>query len=161
MCDLVCDKRYIGRASYFKLLRYLDNKDFTYKLSLDENRAKDGVELRYRFSGRDNLLKDRPCSILEMILALSLRCEEHIMCDDDIGDQTGKWFWDMIDNLGLSDMQDEDFNKVYTDNVIYKFLNRQYQKDGLGGLFTVKNRNTDLRKVEIWYQMCWYLNTFL
>lgn len=46
-------------------------------------------------------LDNRPCSVLEMIIALAIRLEEHIMDDPDIGNRTGQWFWDMIVSLGL------------------------------------------------------------
>ena len=161
MCGLICDKKYIGHASYNKLLRYLNNKKFTYMLPMDENRLVDGLNLRFRFADESACHIDGECSILEMMVALSLRCEEHIMADDEIGDRTGRWFWEMIDNLGLESMYDDNFDKVYADKIIFRFLNREYEPNGDGSLFTINNRNVDLRKVEIWYQMCWYLDTII
>ena len=157
MCALICDKRYIGHASYNMLLKYLNKKKFTYILPLDENRLLDGLDLRFRFADENSYYIDGDCSVLEMMVALSLRCEEHIMSDDEIGNRTGRWFWEMIDNLGLESMYDN-FDKVYADKIIYRFLNREYEPNGDGGLFTVHNRNVDLRKVEIWYQLMWYLD---
>ena len=40
-------------------------------------------------------------------------------------------------------------------------MNRTYSPDGDGGLFTVRNCDRDLRNVEIWIQMCWYLDTIV
>lgn len=165
MYQLVCDER-DSEMSYRKLLYLLHDTDFNYTIPMDGNRAEDGTDLRYRF-GYENAydgpiiaayLDDRPCSVLEMMVALAIRCEEHIMCDPDIGDRTGQWFWNMIDNLGLGDMDDEGFDKNYAERVIQKFLNREYKRNGEGGLFTVKHYRKDLRSVEIWYQMCWYLD---
>lgn len=165
MYQLVCDER-DSEMSYRKLLYLLHDMDFNYTIPMDGNRAEDGTDLRYRF-GYENAydgpiiaayLDDRPCSVLEMMVALAIRCEEHIMCDPDIGDRTGQWFWNMIDNLGLGDMNDEGFYKNYAERVIQKFLNREYKRNGEGGLFTVKHYRKDLRLVEIWYQMCWYLD---
>ena len=82
------------------------------------------------------------------------------MYDIDIGDRTSVWFWNMIDNLGLSDMSDAHFNQPYVDDVIFRFLNRDYLPNGQGGLFTINNCSEDLRNVEIWYQLCWYLNAY-
>jgi hypothetical protein len=166
MCQLVYNKKYSGRLSYRKLLDYLYNAEFVYSIGTDGNRADDGIDLRYRF-GYERVytdviiaeyLDDRSCSILEMLVALAVRCEEHIMGDPDIGNRTGQWFWNMIINLGLNAMSDQNFNRRYTDGVISKFLNREYGRDGKGGLFTVDNCQRDLRNVEIWYQMCWYLD---
>ena len=103
-------------------------------------------------------LDNQPCSVLEMMIALAIRCEEHIMDDPDVGNRTGQWFWNMIMNLGLGSMTDDQFDKRYAEQVIERFLNREYEQDGEGGLFTVKHCKHDLRTVEIWYQMCWYLD---
>lgn len=157
---------YSRRLSYRKLLRHLHGVDFASPIPLDANRAEDGIDLRYRFgyekgySGRDisQNLDNRPCSVLEMMIALTIRCEEHIMDDPDIGNRTGQWFWNMIVNLGLGSMTDEKFDRDRTDEIIFRFLNHEYQPNGEGGLFTVKNPKRDMREVEIWYQMCWYLN---
>ena len=101
-------------------------------------------------------IRDR-CSVLEMMIALSMRCEEQIMDDPDIGNRTGQWFWDMIDNLGLGNMSDSKFDSLYVDEVLQRFLNRDYKRNGEGGLFTINRRGLDMRSVEIWYQMCWHL----
>lgn len=168
MCQLVYDKQYIGDRSYRKLLSKLHNIPFTYTIDMDGNRAADGIDLRYRFGYERNyedyiiasFLDDKPCSVLEMIVALALRCET-IMEDPDYGDRTGEWFWGMIESLGLESMDDTSFNRDYIDDVIDIFLSRDYGRDGRGGLFTIKHPKRDLRTVEIWYQMNWYLNSIL
>lgn len=169
MYQLVCNEKYLKRLSYRKLLTHLHDIEFTYIIGMDGNRAEDGIDLRYRFgyerqynnSMIATYLDDRPCSVLEMITALAIRCEEHIMDDPDIGNRTGQWFWNMISNLGLSSLNDTRFDSEYLNRVITRFLNREYKRNGEGGLFTVKNCKHDLRTVEIWYQMCWYLDDIL
>ena len=165
MCDLVCNDRHSRRVSYKKLLAYLHEREFTYILDMDGNRAEDGIDLRYRFAyekGYDYrliacYLDNRPCTILEMMVALAMRCEEHIMYDSDIGDRTEQWFWKMIDNLGLGNMTDSKFDKRYSDEVIDIFLDRKYKRNGEGGLFTIEHCEHDLRDIDIWYQLNWYL----
>jgi hypothetical protein len=138
-------------------------------MEMDSNRYEDGTDLRYRFGYIYNLdgsiitdyLDDRPCSVLEMLIALSIRLEEQIMNDPDIGDRTGQWFWDMIVNLGLGSMDDTKFNRKRTDIIVQRFLNREYERNGKGGLFTIEHCKEDLRDVEIWYQACWYLDKVL
>lgn len=168
--DWICELIDIGEElSYTKLLRHLDNVEFIYILDMDRNRMKDGIDLRYRFGYEmhypreliEDNLDNRPCSVLEMMVALAIRCEEGIMSDPDEGDRTGQWFWNMIDSLGLSDMIDSDFDKKYFDYVMRRFLNRKYNSDGEGGLFTIRRSQLDMRHVEIWYQMMWYLDEFL
>lgn len=162
--NLVCGGR-LGRGlSYRKLLMHLHNTEFIFTLSRDENRADDGVSLRYRFSLDYNDVENAddyisgPCSVLEMMVALAIRCEENIMDDPGVGDRTGQWFWGMIANLGLSAMDDIRFDKALVDDILDRFLNREYEADGRGGLFRIKHCDRDLRKVEIWYQLCWFLD---
>ena len=47
--DLVCGERFSDRLSYRKLLMHLHNTRFRYRMSMDGNRASDGIDLRYRF----------------------------------------------------------------------------------------------------------------
>ena len=166
LSDLVCGKRYSKKISYRKLLSYLHSITFNYSIPNDVNRAKDGIDLRYRFAMTHGyrdipVCLDGPCSMFEMMAALAIRCEETIMDDPSIGDRTGQWFWGMIKNLGLWTMTDDNFDEEYVDHVIDRFLNRDYDPDGRGGLFRIKHCGRDLRKVEIWYQLCWYLDTIV
>lgn len=164
--DLVCGKRYPKTISYRKLLSYLHSITFNYSIPNDANRADDGIALRYRFALEYDYpdvpeCLDGPCSILEMMVALAIRCEENIMDDPNVGDRTGQWFWEMIKNLGLKPMIDEKFNKDIADDIIDRFLNNEYEPDGRGGLFRIRQCEYDLRTVEIWYQLCWYLNSIV
>lgn len=154
--------------SYRKLLKYLHTIDFRVIVDRDQNRAEDGKTMRYHFAldqttdHRDILaIEDElegPCSVLEMMVALAVKCE-NFMDDTNYGNRTSQWFWTMIINLGLGPMIDNRFDYTYVDEKIDIFLDRRYAPDGRGGLFTVPNPHRDLRDVEIWHQMCWYLNT--
>lgn len=165
--DIVSAGRFSDENSYRKLLGYLHSVEFTCRIKNDNDRASDGVRLRRRFASTqgdyDYVMEslDGPCSVLEMMIALSIKCEESIMSDPEYGDRTGQWFWRMIVNLGLGSMLDKIFDEPYVKNVISDFLKREYEPDGRGGLFTVKNRNTDLRTIDIWTQMMWYLDSMI
>lgn len=171
MYNLVCGDKRFKKLSYRKLLNYLHSVEFTYILEMDSNRAVDGLNNRYTFGDNQNYRNDiidrylntrhNPCSVLEMLVALAIRCESHIMDDPDIGNRTGQWFWVMLDNLGVGPMHDDSFNVGHAEYIISRFLNREYKCTGEGGLFTVNSGRQDLRYVEIWYQMCWYLNSIL
>lgn len=169
MYRLMCDGRYNKKASYRNLLLKLYETPFEYFIPLDGNRAEDGIDLRYRF-GREKKYSDaviaahldiRPCSILEMMVALAIRCEEHIMEDDELGDRTGQWFWNMIVSLGLGSMDDRRYNPEYVDETIERFLTRNYERNGKGSLFTVEHSHSDMRNIEIWYQMCLYIGEII
>lgn len=165
MTRFVCEDGYGGSGSWHCLFALLHDMEFTYLMELDENRAIDGCDLRYRFayehgySGEEvEELNDRPCSVLEMMVALAARCEEHIMDDPDSGKRTGKWFFGMIRSLGLSDMQDHRFDAMYARAAVSRFLRREYAANGCGGLFILRYHSADMRRVEIWYQAMWYLD---
>lgn len=155
----VCRGRFHENVSYRKLLKKLHSIEFRYLLSRDGNWAVDGVALRYEFLGPNSELITGPCSVLEMMVEVARYCEEHIMDDPAIGDRTGQWFWGMIVNLGLGSMDDSRFDPDYVDDVIERFLDRDYEPDGRGGLFTIRNCEYDLREVDIFRQLCWYLNS--
>ena len=166
LCDVVDSKRFSKHVSYRKLLMHLHNIEFTWFIPYDDNRADDGIMLRrkYALAHHDEELSDYisgPCSVLEMMAALAIRCEESIMDDTLFGNRTGQWFWGMIRNLGLSPMNDSNFDAEFVDDVISRFLNREYEPDGKGGLFTIKNCDHDLRTVEIWRQLSWYLGSIM
>ena len=165
--NLVCRNLYSDRISYRKLLMHLHDTEFRYVILRDKNRAEDGYNLRYRFADEYTYIDDAdtyisgPCSVLEMMVALSIRCEDTIMDDTSYGDRTKQWFWEMINNLGLSSMNDNQYDKRFVTDVIETFLDREYKPDGRGGLFTIRNCDEDLRTMEIWYQLCWYLDSIV
>lgn len=166
LCNIVCDDRKSEYISFKKLLTHLHNIEFEYSIKRDQNRAEDGINLRYRFALQNNECSpeiimnvlEGPCSVLEMMIALAIHCE-NIMDDPYRGDRTGQWFWGMVVNLGLGAMTDKIYDEQTVDNAVQRMLNRDYEPNGKGGLFTIYNYPTDLRTVEIWYQLCWYLDS--
>lgn len=163
--NYVCKGRAHDQVSYKKLFRVLYDIEFTFYIRNDLNRARDGVDLRYRFAilkDDDNVMNilDGPCSVLEMMVALAIRCEETIMDDTRYGDRTSQWFWNMLSNLGLSYMTDERFDEKIATTKIYDFMEKRYEPDGKGGLFYIRGCQEDLRNVEIWTQLSWYLKRF-
>ena len=165
--NLVCGERFSEKLSYKKLLMHLHNTDFIYRIPKDGNRAQDGIDLRYRFAyeytdieDADSYLKG-PCSVLEMMVALAVRCEETIMDDPTKGDRTGQWFWNMIVSLGFGGMSDDRYDRFFVDKTLDRFLSRKYEPNGKGGLFTIRNPKRDMRRIEIWYQLCDYLNSIV
>lgn len=171
MYRLVCDGRFSARSSYRELLMTLfDTRyDYEHQHPNDERRAMDGIDLRYQFASEEHLdyrliateLDICDCSVLEMLIALAKRCED-IAADDYYGDRTGQWFWNMLYTLGIANYDDlrivgrsEDIRRK-----LHTFFENEYLPNGEGGLFRVDRCNEDLRGMEIWKQMCLYLNTY-
>ena len=165
--DLVRGNKGSKRISFERLLMHLHSVEFRYSIPMDQNRAMDGIDLRWRFVCERHYdveildYLDGPCSVLEMMVALALYCEEHLMDDPTIGNRTGQWFWGMIVSLGLGFMTDDRYEKVYVNDVIQRLLDREYEPDGRGGLFTVRNCDCDLRNVEICHQLNRYINSII
>lgn len=165
MIHLVCENGYGRRRSHLKLFFLLHETEFIYTMDMDANRADDGMDLRYRFAYECGMkaeevreyLDDRPCSIFEMMVALAQRCEEQIMDNPDDGNRTGKWFFDMLKSLGLTMMDDSRFDRLTTMDILIRFMRRDYEESGQGGLFTLRYPKFDMRNIEIWYQMMAYL----
>ena len=162
----ICRIAMNGKAEdYQKLLHYLFDKNYRFEHPRDANRESDGIDLRYRFGYLHNIsmpeiareLDDRPCSVLEMMVALAIRCEENILRDFEIGDRTHEWFFDMLDALEC-DQNDEKFNKYQVDCIIERWMRREYAPDGAGGLFHLRFPPEDLRETETWYQAMWWIN---
>lgn len=163
--DCVCKGRSHDKVSYIKLFEFLHRTRFIFTMPNDINRARDGVDLRYRFAmiNDDEYIMevlDGPCSVLEMMVALAIRCEETIMDDTRYGDRTGQWFWNMMSNIGIDYMTDDRFDIEVAEEKINIFLERRYEPNGKGGLFYIKGCADDLREFEIWTQLCWYLDNF-
>ena len=168
LCSLIRDSKPVKRVSYKHLMMYLYHTEFIYTIALDSNRYTDGIDLRYRFGYEHNIegtiiasCLDFPCSVLEMMVALAFRCEEHLMVNPVFGLMSGRWFWKMISNLGLDEMYDSNYDEDMVNGIIYRFLNRDYTPNGEGNLVYIPNCQYDLRTMEIWYQMMRYLNEYL
>lgn len=162
LCDLALGK---DVNYYKKLLQFLHERDFLYILDLDENRAVDGLEMRNEFFKNYHLANDiyyeKSCSILEMMVALAKRCCDGIMDDGSGLDYIGEMFRLMLNNLGLLNIPDTNFNLGMVADIVDNFLDRKYCPDGRGSLFYIPHCSVDLREVEIWTQAMWFLETIL
>lgn len=164
--EWLCGKVGLNENSY-ELAEQLYNTDFVYLLHKDGNRATDGIELRAIF--RDIFDEptdtgDKPCSVLEMMVALSSKCESMIMHDAELGDRTPLWFNTMMHFLGLDVIVNTNghVDHDYVSYILHQMMYRLYGPDGSNGcLFHVKDKNIDLRNIEIWYQLSFYLNDIL
>lgn len=163
---IVCGEWEPRNLSFHRLLMYLFNRDYIPACEMDVCRATDGINLRYRFASENNIpygkidaiFQGVPCSMLEMMVALAIRIEEHIMEDRSMGKRIGQWFWNMVVSLGLAAMDDTRFSKERAEPILARFMDRGYQPNGAGGLFTLTRPTIDMRTIDIWYQLMAYLN---
>jgi hypothetical protein len=148
-----------NNSPHIILFEQLYKKPFEWYIPNDDNRAEDGRLLRDDFLSETGVFADEnwmelDCSILELIIALANRLSFETDIDPTI------WFWELLNNLGLSEYANLDRirSSIKEINSILSTLNkREYEEDGYGGLFPLRNPGKDQRKVEIWYQMSAYL----
>lgn len=165
-------------SSFTILMDILDSMEFRWTVDNDENREEDGRDLRLRFEDESGLecpdeVLQGPCSVLEMLFSLSIRMEDSIMYDPDIGDRYSDWFWVMLDNLGVAVYSDRSIFlgekdgdpyvggiPTHIEYTVRRWMDREYDRDGTGGIFPIPGSEEDQRKVEIWYQMMDYVACF-
>lgn len=168
LIGLIGDQYICG--NYQRLLWKLFCTDYIWELELDENRAEDGLYFRSIFAQNMGLSENdymylkglgcdtsRPCSILEMFIALSRKAEDDLVHDPDYGDRTAQWFWEIMENLGLDLYDDYQFYEEEVDRILDIFLHHKYANNGSGGAFPIRNYTKDLRKTDLWWQMNAYM----
>lgn len=152
------------KRKFRKLLALLHSITFRYFVDYDENRATDGINLRWYYvcdGGDDSIMEwDERCTVLEMLLALAMRMD-NIMGGVDGECNVSYWFWELLNNIDLDNMSDDNFDKGYVYERVEMFLDRRYEPDGNGNIFYIPDCKEDLRTIEIWMQMCWYLDSIL
>lgn len=149
------------RKQYTTLIRALFETEFFWDVEFDYNRAEDGKSLRRDFSleeirpGLPREWMEQECSMLEMLIALARRTA--LLLDGKIT----SFFWRMVENCGLSELDDKNFDEVRFYNIVDTLNNREYAYDGSGGgLFPLNSPASDQRKVELLYQMYAYVQEF-
>lgn len=144
--------------TYWNLLRLLHGTQYVWVQGYDENRAEDGVELRYYYRTESHTAKDDgwehlPCSVLEFLVSLSARAEFNSMMTEP----PAWWFWHFIDNLDINFPDNVELPEEYVIDVLDRWMYRQYEWTGQGGLFPLEVALDDQRNVETWYQLMAYL----
>lgn len=149
-------------GNYQRLLWKLYSTDYYYDILYDRSRAADGIYLRKIFNKECHFLEsntpgigeEKPCSVLEMMVALARKAEDDIMHDPEIGDRTSHWFWEMMLNLGLDIYDDFGYSEESVDHILYVFMHHFYASNGRsGGMFSVRKSNIDMRKTDLWMQL--------
>lgn len=162
-------------CKYKVLMLYLWTKEFYSSIPMDENRASDGKELRSLYMDETDQtgtgVPEGPCRVLEVLVALSKRINDDILMEESGKRGTGKYFWEMLSNLGVDSRhsdakitvarQNSEDGKSGMDDLEEKvtiWLDRKYKKTGFGGIFPLRYTRHDQRTTELWYQMHEYLN---
>lgn len=141
----------VDDGNHCRLIRYLYEHPYRWQFVLDENRSAGGLNLRRTYAYEHGVdpqdVGIGPCSVLEMLIALADHMTEILTMD--IYD----WFWDMLDNLGLSQFTDANFDERGVGYILDAWLDRRYDQYGNGSLFPLKGYSGDARNLDTWGQM--------
>jgi hypothetical protein len=146
--------------SYSHLLQQLHNTEFVARVRYDSNRVQDGKDLRWEFlevegyRAQDGWL-ETGCSFLELMVVLSRKLAF------DGGKEPHVWFWELVNNLGLSKYWDRTRRSRLAEreiaDILHRVVMREYAPDGVGGFFPLRHPSEDQRYVELWYQLSAYV----
>lgn len=148
------------RRSYWELSRKLYSMPFAWSVRNDDNRAQDGVALRYDFLNEvradivDESWLGLDCSVLEMLIGMARR-----VAFESFG-SPAEWFWKFLSNLELKGYSDHVWSTAIdreVTEILQRFVNRTYEYDGTGGIFPLRDPDEDQREKELWYQMSAYI----
>lgn len=148
------------KRNYSILMKHLHNSPFEPMMERDENRSADGTMLRGDFFsdiGVSGDFLDRECSVLEMLVGLSIRIDEEYI-GNPAEPHPEIIFWKMICNLGLNRYIDKIFEYDAVFEILKTWILREFSFDGRGSIFPLKYPETDQRNCEIWSQMQAYLD---
>lgn len=147
-------------TSYRSLIFGLHSIPFQWLVTGDDNRVADGIDLRYVFlhelridAAEEQEWLELDCSVLEMFVALADRCAfQTALSSKD-------WIWLFLENLGLDHISERSYEESSADiyPTVIAFINREYYRNGRGGIFPLSHGSRDQRRVELWYQFSEYL----
>ena len=146
--------------THMKLLEFLNRVLFVWN---DETNPLDGNVADYAAMQRGyklGIYDKSEVSLFETMACLAYKLESTIMASYEKGDRTGYWFWGMISSMGLIPFDDFAFDEEEVSKIVLRFMNREYEPNGEGGLFFMPNCTDDLTKEDIWTQAMWYLSDY-
>lgn len=146
--------------TFWSLFRQLNDTIFVAIVPHDENRIADARDLRYEFLADaedeqgDLEWMRKPCSMLELLQILSRALAF------EMDDRAEIWFWHLLEVLDLERFNDREYDTAAQEEIattLDRVIWRNYERNGHGGLFPLRNADRDQRKVELWYQLNAYL----
>lgn len=163
--------REMHAEEYGILFDVLYDTEFTWREDLammDMNRESEGRYLRRRFVDETEVRPplgylEWPASFLEVVVALAFKVDDMIMYDPSTPDGPWTWFWEWMDNAGLSYYDDHQMlvgNQAAFMMVsarVNAIMDRRYDPSGEGGFFPLEDPGCDQRTEEMWFQANSYM----
>ena len=157
------------QKNYSMVLEKLFDTEFISYDIFDDNLLENSISMRttyYDFSKTAVKLIDiygeidRPPTVLEIMVYLAERIENSIMYNSDFGSRTELWFWLMMESLDIKKYKNSRYNESEVERKLNNFIERRYEKNGYGGLFTIYDLKNDARKMNIWQQAMEFLSSY-
>lgn len=160
--DFLCQEGQLTKVPcvrYMDLWRLLHQVPFHVELQRDENRMGDAMELRRRFLGiRGNHFDSvQYISVFEVLLAFAMRIDlEYVGTPGE--KHPDRIMLEMIKNLGIDKFDGVQYGESFVRNKLNRWMYREYNFNGIGGLFPVRQDSRDQRLLEMWEQMLSYVH---
>lgn len=141
--------------SYSQLFKLMAAKEFVWLIANDDNRIVDGLDVRREFYHEIGMVGELgPCSVLEVLVGLSRRLAFAA------GGEAPGWAWQLLCNLELDKMFDPvgPRKAARIEEILDALIWRTYRPDGTGGFFPLGWAECDQTRVELWYQMAYYVD---
>lgn len=138
---------------YENLLKDLYSTEFIVKVKTDANLNDDVRYLRERCGWPVT----SPATVFEILICIARNMED-ILYDEKHGDRLVEWFWLMLENMGLTFYNNTNYDANAVMTIVDIFNNRRYRMTGEGGPFPLRRPPANLRKVDYWYQLNYYVN---
>lgn len=155
--DWLLDKIDFNRRGYNDLMQTLFEIPFVIIIDRDKNRELDAMDLFYEYIDSRTSIYRSYISVLEILIALAIRIDNEYIGDPS-DPNPEHIFWEMCCNLGLEKYTNRKFNYDSVRSIIEEWLYRDFDYDGEGSIFPIKDPIQDQRKIEIWSQMQEYLS---
>lgn len=145
---------------------HLHDTTFVSYDEFDDNLVENGMNLRREFLENSRAgLKfyeiyggfEFECTILELLVYISVKIEDEIMTNDAFGERYSEWFWLMIDNLGLKSAKNSYYSEEKVCQILENFIEKRYRRNGKGGLFVINSSKIDVKELDIWSQAMSFL----
>ena len=136
----------LGYSNYTKVFYELLDIYFVPEYdSLDEARCSDVYSF---LRGPYGFEEDNPdVSIGEILIAMCIKVAYNVVGDE----RPGRYFWRFLDNLGVLEYPNRKFGDgFYVREIVKKWLQKDFKKNGVGSPWPIPNTSFDLRGVDMW-----------
>lgn len=151
LCEYVALNR--GHDQNTLLIQQLYSVPYKAIFTDDDNRISGGLNLRNYYAYDVGIWSGsikKPCTVLEVLIGLA----DSIV--SIMGDSVSRWFWEMLDNMTLTDYTDSNYDSYQVSKIIGNWLERKIARNGEFTPFPLKYGN--VRNMPLRDQMNAYLN---